>query len=318
MSELVLMPDDLPTTLAEAGLTLGRVSDDEVWALCPAHLRRSGKEDTAPTNFSVNMDTGVSHCFACGYSAGLTSLIAMVLFDNDAWAASGWLAERGASLVDAIARVKRKNVAAKRMAGIALNDPDFEFVVFPEAPDYALEDRDLSRESAHVYRVRWDERSQNWVLPFIGENGRVVGWQTKGKRRFVNYPTGLQKSDYLFGLDKTMGSSRAILVESPLDVLRLYTAGYPYAVSSYGSEVSDTQVSLLLRAFRHITLAMDNDEAGAKSTTSLLERLGGRIPVNVLSYRHTAANDPGEMTDDEVVVAMDNAVPAPLYRRLGH
>jgi DNA primase len=49
--------------------------NDELTGLCPMHLERTGREDSRPS-WSMNAETGVHHCFSCGYKGTLVSLVA--------------------------------------------------------------------------------------------------------------------------------------------------------------------------------------------------------------------------------------------------
>lgn len=308
---LILLPDDIESVLDELGMGVGRVTDDEVWALCPAHEDRVGKADTAPTNFSVNTENGLCYCFACGYKDSLSNMVAKYFFGNDAWAASGWLRERGASLVDAIARIDRKVAQSHADAGMGSTDPDFEFVLFGEPPPTALEQRMLTAEQCARFNVRWDEERSHWIIPFLGPDGRVHGWQRKGRGVFENYPKRLRKRQFLFGMHALAGK-RGILVESPLDAVRLASAGYGGGLATYGVEISDYQINLLLKSVDSLVLALDNDAAGRRVTEDLMDRLGRRMPVRLFNYEGSDAKDPGDMDDFDIDYGMKNAKSAAL------
>jgi DNA primase len=82
--------------------------------------------------------------------------------------------------------------------------------------------------------------TDHFILPVRDpDNGKLWGWQEKGKRYFRNVPEGVRKGHTLFGIREFPADSPAVLVESPLDVARLYTVGYRNAVSSFGAGVTD-------------------------------------------------------------------------------
>lgn len=319
---LVLIPDDVEAVLDELNMGVGRVTDDEVWALCPAHLERVGKEDTSPTNFSVNTETGMAHCFACGYGDSLTNMVAKYFFSNDAWAASGWLRDRGATLVDAIDRIDRAVKKSHAEAGlIDGQDPDFKFVLFSEPPPLALDSRNLTAEACARFKVRWDEREAHWIVPMIAPDGRVKGWQRKGDDGFFdNEPKRVRKRDFVFGVHN-LSSSRGILVESPLDAVRLASAGWEGGLATYGVEISDEQIHIIIKSVDSLVLALDDDGPGRKATRELIERLGRRMPVRVFNYDRAPsvkggkAKDPGDMYDEDIDHAMETATSTLLMPR---
>lgn len=309
----MLLPDDVESVLHELGMGVGRTTDDEVWALCPAHYERLGKQDSSPTNFSVNTENGMCYCFSCGYGDTLTNMIAKYFFANDAWAASGWLRDRGATLVDAIDRIDRQVKKSHAEAGlIDGEDPDFRFVLFSEPPPFALDERNLTAEACSRFKVRWDEKRAHWIVPFIAADGRVVGWQRKGDGVFDNEPAKVRKRNYLFGVH-SLSSSRGILVESPLDAVRLASAGWEGGLATYGVEISDEQVNLIVKSVDSLVLALDDDGPGRKGTRDLIERLGRRMPVRVFNYdgapsvKGGRAKDPGDMYDEDIDYAMETA-----------
>lgn len=300
-----LIPEALDDVLSELGLKLGAVTDKEVWATCPEHFNRLGREDRKPTNFSVNRDTGKAYCFSCGYRDDLTSMVARIL-KVDAWAAGEWLRARGASLIDAIERVERKVDRQSAILSPSVS-ADVEFAVFDDPPPSRLDLRDISPESAAYYRIRWDG---GWILPFTEPDGTVVGWQVKRKDGVRNHPKGLKKSRYLFGIDRFASEEHtkgAVLVESPLDVARLHTAGIYGGLASFGVEVSHEQMTSLITYADYVILALDNDDIGRRKTNELLDRYGRRIRMSLFHYGSSKAKDPGEMTDSELETGLQNA-----------
>ena len=304
-----LLPADLASTLHLLGLDLGRTTHKEVWALCPVHYERTGKHDSKPKNFSVNLSTGWAFCFACEYKADIYKLVRDVRGCNH-WEAIGWLRENGASVVDLIERVRTEvserdaMPRAKDKTGkmLAHADPDMEFVLLQRPPEFQLDERDLAAESAETYMVRW--KDGGWVLPFTDERGKVHGWQVKAKTFVVNHPhdpkrpeRSIKKSEFLFGRHCFRGD-RLIVVESPLDAVRIHTAGYDGAVATFGSYVSTAQVRMMLEMASTIVIAMDNDEAGWRSAVDLAATIGSRAKVKVCSYAKVPdVKDPGDLTD---------------------
>ena len=78
----------------------------------------------------------------------------------------------------------------------------------------------------------------------------------------ANYPKAVTKSKTLFGVNELIGD-QVVLVESPLDVVRLASVGI-YAAASYGAMVSKAQIQVLIDVADRIVLALDNDEEGER------------------------------------------------------
>jgi hypothetical protein len=180
---------------------------------------------------------------------------------------------------------------------------------FTVPPEEALQARGLTLEAAQQYRLLWDRHQKNWIIPIRDSNtGKLLGWQEKGydRRYFRNYPVGVQKSHSVFGYEQ-YGSGDMIVVESPLDVVRLSSLGITGGVAVYGALVSTNQFELIRGADR-IIFAMDNDEAG-KSSTFKLFNLCKQMEKEAwfFNYGDSDVKDIGGMSLDEVRYGLDKA-----------
>jgi 5S rRNA maturation endonuclease (ribonuclease M5) len=180
--------------------------------------------------------------------------------------------------------------------------------------DERLKERNLDRESVRKYGIRWAKEKQAWVIPIVSAMGELFGWQLKAKNFVRNYPLGVKKSFTLFGIDQ-INSDTCVLVESPLDVVRINTAlDGVCGLATFGAHISDTQVRLISTHVNRLIIAMDNDDAGKSATKKLSSRLPAlRYPVTYLQYNHTTAKDIGDMTDNEVYEAVKNCSVFPTW-----
>ena len=98
-----------------------------------------------------------------------------------------------------------------------------------------------------------------------------------------------------------------IVVESPLDVVRLASIGIKGGVAVYGALVSQAQFALIRGADR-IIFAMDNDAVGKNSSLDLLN-MCKQVDKEAwyFDYSSTDAKDIGGMSLDEVRYGLDNA-----------
>ena len=306
---------DMPTVLAELGVEVVDIRGDEVWAWCPD----PDHEEKRPTHWSINTTSGEHLCFACGFAGTMDMLVAakldlrrkMKMPDGqqsplDLGAAKEWIRERGMSL-DSLKRLPGWERTAEEYVppmGEAL------LAVYEEPPWEQLEKRSLSQESCAAYGVLWDVQEQAWILPVRDpHDSSLWGWQLKGKGVFKNYPTGIKKSRTLFGLDAFTGS-RAILLESPLDAVRLAAEGVEGGLATFGSSISDIQMRLVLEVADEVIVATDNfalDPAGRKAALQLLKRYSRRVEMRFLNYDGKDAKDVGDMTSDEVHHSVNNA-----------
>lgn len=294
-------------------LRLGITSDqrnNELLSYCPMHLERLGREDSNPS-WSINVETGAHHCFSCGYKGSLLTLVCDLNEFISEWghydydAAKSWLRENIQVDFEALS----KHLEELRNAYVSLPKPiemsEARLAVFEEPPVWALEARNLSEEACWAYGVRWNPRDESWITPIRNaDTNALMGWQEKGQktRLFRNRPAGIQKSMTLFGYN-VFPKSTLIIVESPLDAVRLATVGIHGGVATFGTSVSTAQLNLMSVAGKLI-IAMDNpkvDEAGEKAAKDIFNRtkqLG--IECWFFNYGDSTAKDIGEMSEVEI------------------
>jgi DNA primase len=58
---------------------------------------------------------------------------------------------------------------------------------------------------------------------------------------------------------------RAVLVEGYTDVISLHQAGVNYAIAPCGTSLTESQVKLIARVAKYVTVFMDGDEAGLRA-----------------------------------------------------
>lgn len=300
------VPGDLPGALAALGIDPVRIVDQngaqEVLARCPMHKALTGREDRNPS-FWVNADSGVFICFSCHYTGTFVQLVCDARH-VDRLQAVRWIAAQG------IYRTRSNDDIPAKTSGPKDTPPITEaaLALFVPPAATALEERRLSAEACADYGVLWDPGRHYWILPIREPlTGTLLGWQEKGRRHFINYPSGISKSRTLFGYQQLRGDT-AILLESPLDCVRLASVGIAGGVASYGAYVSDAQMRLLRRRVERVVLALDNDTAGRAGRDRVYARWRPRgIRMKFLDYSGTGAKDVGDMEDREITAAVANA-----------
>jgi hypothetical protein len=289
---------------------------DEVVGHCPAHLARTGKVDRDPS-WGLNLDSGLSYCFSCGWRGNLAMLVAEVFgyssggrYDLDR--AEDFIRDQRSESVEGISarleEVRDYRIVPTRVSPMS----NARLSVFGDPPDKELYDRGLTLDAVRECSVRWDSDRARWILPIRDpDTFSLWGWQEKFGVVVRNRPIGVPKALTLFGIDVWEGDD-IVLVESPLDVVRLRSIGVYSAMASFGAHVSDEQMVLLRRAPGRVIVAMDNpamDSAGRTALRTLVGRANDfGLEMMVFDYGNTGAKDPGEMTAREVLDGMANAV----------
>ena len=303
--------EEMERVLERLNIDPVNIRGSEILALCPGHKEMTGKEDNHPS-WWINAETGAHICFSCGFKGSIWSLIASVQGLKDA---NGFL-----DYADA------KDWLYLSFDNISIGSPDEEeseesifkevtelgesrLALFTLPPASALKARGFTQEAAQKYGLMWDPKYSNWITPIRNPySNKLLGWQEKGYKRryFNNYPQGVEKSTTLFGFKQYTGG-RMIVVESPLDVVRLEAVGITGGVSTYGSIISNTQVGLIREA-DEIVFALDNDESGFNSSKKMLDlsiKLG--FEAWFFNYSHTEMKDVGGMSRSEILTGLDNA-----------
>ncbi len=309
------LPKDIPLSVEHVLALLGIEADtgwgSEAMACCPVH------DDRNPS-FSVNVRSGLWHCFSCGAGGSLPGLVVAVL-NVPYGAAQDWL--------------RRIDYDAERGS-----DRDDEPVYtestldcFKTPPAKALDHRGITGDAAQAYGIRWqppggwvedalirgalargwtppDRTEEAWILPIRdADSGVLRGWQTKSAHDTRN-TWGTCKGNTLFGIERFTPGSTAILVESPLDAAVLLSAGLDGGLASFGANVSERQAQLLRERAGRIVLALDNDDAGRAGQDKLIEHLGGK-KLHAFNYGSTGAKDPGDMSDEQLMDGIRTATP---------
>ena len=299
--------DQLVAVLERLGVAITTVGDTEVGGRCPVHHLVVGKEDRSPS-WSMNLHSGLWICYSCGAKGNLSQLVLQLTDDSDeAMLVNEYIISSGLERLKAGTSKPVENLPSVDLSS---------FRKFVSVPEQLLEYRRIDPEVAQRFGIRWDPQPRHWIIPIISPSGDLWGWQAKGKNYFRNVPTGVPKSRTLFGIER-FKAQVAVLVESPLDVVRLASlrpGTLTHGLGTFGAHVSTCQLNLLSRWADKLVLALDNDEAGICAA----ERVARDCPrprggINFLRYEHTNAKDIGDMTNDELEEALTGASALPWW-----
>lgn len=302
--------DEMEKLLRRLNIEPVNVRSSEILALCPGHKAITGKEDRNPS-WWINSDTGRHICFSCGFKGGILSLVAHqqgfyditgnLSYDEAKYWLAGSLENYTLDLLSEPTTPVRKEPEVKMS--------EASLAIFSDPPAEALKARGLTLEAAQEHGLLWNPTHKNWIIVIRDPySNKLLGWQEKGfdRRYFNNYPQGMEKSISLFGYNPK-NKNLAIVVESPLDVVRLTSLGIPGGVATYGVNVSKEQLKLI-REYDQIIFAMDNDPAGKASSKNLLE-LTRTLSFEAwfFNYSHTDCKDVGAMSKAEITQGLKTA-----------
>ena len=306
-------------TVEEMELVLDRLGveyvgsrGEEIQGFCPGHEVRTGHKDRNPSWY-INSETGAHICFSCQFKGSILSLVVYLGAADDFDKAKEWLSV-GGELSEAFERAVRK---PKEIFQPLVYISEASLAAFVSPPVSVLRTRGLSESAAAKHGILWDSKRSNWIIPVRNPQSKaLMGWQEKSSvgRYFRNQPEGIKKSMSLFGFDK-YESGDMILVESPLDVVRLESLGITGGVASFGTAVSDEQIQLLLSVRDgRLVIAMDSDEPGMLAASNVLTKvLEKKHDAWFFNYDGSDAKDVGAMSKAEVLAGLDNAVHSVRY-----
>lgn len=296
--------DEMKDTLSRLNIDTFDIRGDEINATCIAHEERTGHVDHNPS-FWINADSGAFICFSCQWKGNLYTLVSHVE-GIDIEQAQSWVGT-DSNMMARFQRITGEHKEAPRIAEpIVITESMLS--AFVEVPEDALKSRGLTKEAANQYGIRWNRLEKNWVIPIRDPHTHVLlGWQEKGyDRRYFSNSTRVKKSDALFGYENYK-SGNLIVVESPLDVVRLASLRIYSGVAVMGSAISDTQFKLISGADR-IIFALDNDSAGKAAASSMLYKCNKQgIEAWFFNYDKTDMKDIGGMSRDEIGWGLDHA-----------
>lgn len=327
---------DFEEVLESLGIEVSHWNGDWLMCHCPDPVMHKNG-DTNPS-FGFNVEEMYANCFVCG-SKTLLQLVQEQL-GVDEKTALAWLREQStfepAKEEDLLEKINK------------LLHPVEKVEVMPEFPDSAvfkyrfihpyLTERGISKEVIKAANIGFDEEHLGIVIPHWYK-GKLRGWQVRhllekdGKYYCPtcgqdNSPTvaktpkavakynntvGFPKKRTIYNYDNLVGT-QALIVESPMSVLKLWTLGFPRVGATFGS-FSKEQAEALAK-FEFVGYWPDNDDAGRTNTEHVLKYLAPLTKVGIVPPVEGLKGDPGDLTTKEQVESYLNRVMTPATYKL--
>jgi len=158
-------------------------------------------------------------------------------------------------------------------------------------------------DDSHKYMVGCLGRSINELCSKCNKYhfGQCPDYDSAKFNKWIN-SKGFYADSYLFNYwkakDEIKRTGSVVLVEGPLDCLKLIQVGINNVVALFGNNISDEQTILLERfPLQKIQILTDNDEPGIKGKKQIQEQCKHLCKVNIVDYDK---HDPGELTKEEI------------------
>lgn len=306
---------DVPNVLAKMGSRAEHTSQDEIRAFCPDHKFYTGRDQSHP-DWTVNVKTGYTFCFTEGRGSNLVRTVSRVFGCGLKDAARFMLNESAdfdfgslsiAATLQAASRIRSEqkerpavmglDVIAKEMENRYMSDRAYQFFIHPPGKKNPTNILPETVDKYWIFERTWGFYSDRVMIPFVLE-GYVVGFcalDVLGKEewlarhpssseddyRKVRFPMNFVSGDYLFGYDDCeVGADFLIVSEGPREVMKLWQEGFTNSVAILGSYMSDRQMELISSiAPKEVVLMFDGDDAGAKTTKRISEKLSPLFSV---------------------------------------
>ncbi|QEK39517.1 DNA primase [Candidatus Sneabacter namystus] len=162
-------------------------------------------------------------------------------------------------------------------------------------------------EYYEIFRQRIMLPIKNLRNATIGFGGRGISLNTVPK--YLNSPETklFNKSRILFAQEKAFPIGRKknsiILVEGYFDVIAMHAAGYTNTVAALGTSITEKHLKTLWEYADEIVLCLDQDTAGKKALTRIMQiALGGISEVKKISVVYLPFNsDPDSAINDKKI-----------------
>ena len=115
----------------------------------------------------------------------------------------------------------------------------------------------------------------------LGFGGRILG-SSKNLAKYINSPESLiyQKSKVLYGIYESKQSivknDNCFLVEGYTDVIKMHQCGISNVVASSGTALTGSQIRLINRLTKNITVVFDGDAAGSRAALRGIDLILGQ------------------------------------------
>jgi len=263
----------------DLGIQKITVVDDELHGRCPF-----GHHEDIHPSWGINLDSGLSHCFACNEDANLITLV-MHLKEMSLWQAKQYLNEVLPDYEDISDVVRQIQALQTDQRNLYLDNIILN--AYLNIEDVYESYRDIPFYIYRRYGVKYDPITEKIAIPVYDEFGRlraVVGRRTHADQEPKYKPivpeSGARFKDVLYGLYEATGGLNPPLhyhheinvTEGYWGVYRLVSQGFTNVAALMGTTMSDGQFRKLVN-YEQVVLLLDPDEAGRKATKRIAKQL---------------------------------------------
>lgn len=302
-----LTEDKVKGILEYLGATKLNSHGDMIRSTCPIH---KGDNESA---FAWNLKTNLWYCHTkCKTGGDILNLYALVHdldircdFEQILRCVCAMLGVDPNQIdMEKQERSNRKELAAwYKFVGREIENPEYNIELIGETKNikaYRGFEKDFLIENEVFFvpsmnRIAFTLKDDKGVT--VGVSCRTI---SNEKPKWLHRPKGIDTGIILYNLDKIKGKYSSVhLVEGITDVLQLKKLGIENVVCTFGANVTDEQVRILMKYFTELIFMYDNDLAGRLANLKGIEKTKHCFDLKVAEYSHLYINDPGEILDED-------------------
>lgn len=275
-----------------------RPNNRNIQTNCPFH---KGGQERKPS-FGINIDDGRCHCFTCGWSGDIATMISELngRYDQGTFGIN-WLIQRFNSvevekrpnLLDGFEGRKNENRNNTMYNNSHINR---DYITEKELDTYRyihpyMYERGLTDEIIEQFDIGYDKDTKCITFPVRDVDGNCVFVARRSvNTKFFNYPSGVDKPVYLSNLFTSGKYKSAYICESFLNALTYWKYGKP-AMALIGTGTKEQYEILKKLPVREYILALDPDEAGRRGQEKFRRFVNNKIIKEVIYPDNRDIND---------------------------
>jgi DNA primase len=281
-------------------------SNPNIYCHCPFH-KGSGK---VHVNFSINRTNGKWICFSkskkgdpkCG-AGGLVRFVKKMENCSTREAKETLRSEFNQGKLSWGALIKATESDSNPKGKTRLRKVEWpnDFVLIPDNHPW-IKKRRYDVDTFRAFNVAYDPSTPHLVHFPIYFRKRLRGFSARDIRKQSihkwRHDKGVPRRKILYNFDESVGKDYVIVVEGPMDAMRLWSFGFHSVVSIFGTEATDEQTALLIGNWNKVFVAFDGDEPGRDGAIKLTSKLIGHVEI-VARVPMPAGKDPDNLKTKE-------------------
>ena len=311
-------PSHVKSVIKSLGLEIVGETSNDFLCFCPFHSNRN------TSSFSISREKGAYICFnpSCGEAGTLTELVKRILNKNE-YEAIRYVASKEAESVENFDELLKEVFEEKpnfiEFSQSTLDDLYNNIKLNPHAENY-LSQRGINKDSIDHFKIGYSSNMGMVIVPVHSPDGLPVGLvgRSISEKKFKN-SNNLPRSKTMFNIHRAKKiGDKVIIVESIFDAIRIHQAGFPNVVATLGGHISHDNINLINRYFNRVIIMTDSDIAGRELGMNISNKLRNKdILWASCSYGKiypSGAKDAGDLSDEDIVQCIKNAVSDIEYR----